>query len=222
MRCVAAWVYAVAMAASLCGQRRPGTITGAVTDPDGGLVPTAPLEARSVTTGLAYKATSVLNGRYSLSQLPAGTYDIAVSPIGFTFSKFEQKGIAIQDGQTVRLSTSAWHGVGTWAHPETTSQSGFAARAGPPDQHHEHGKANLIFPAYGLATRRRWRTLSYCRGLRQLPKNGGPMVASEIPRNPDPPAITILPDGRALSHTDSNCHGDPLGRKRTGYSAGVP
>jgi hypothetical protein len=111
MRSVAAWVCAAAMAASLCGQTRPGTITGAVTDPDGGAVPTAPVEAKNVTTGMAYKATSVQDGRYTLPPLPAGTYDITVPPVGFTFPKFEQKGVVVQAGQTVRLDIRlAWGG----------------------------------------------------------------------------------------------------------------
>ncbi len=111
MRSGAAWVCVAAMAASLCGQGRGGTIAGTVTDPDGGAVPTAAVEARNVTTGTAYKATSVQDGRYTLPAVPAGTYDITVPPVGFTFPKFEQKEVVVQEGQTVRLDIRlAWGG----------------------------------------------------------------------------------------------------------------
>ena len=80
-----------------------GTLAGTVTDPDGGGVPTADVQAKNVQTGMVYNTTAVAKGNYSLSKLPAGTYDVTVPPIGFTFPKFERKGIAIQAGQTARL-----------------------------------------------------------------------------------------------------------------------
>ena len=88
-----------------------GTLSGTVTDPDGQGVPTAPVQAKNVATGMVYKTAAVVKGSYTLSKLPAGTYDITVPPIGFTFPKYEQKGVSIQAAKTARVDIRlAWGG----------------------------------------------------------------------------------------------------------------
>jgi hypothetical protein len=80
-----------------------GILSGTVTDPDGQGVPTAPVQAKNLATGMVYKTAAVAKGNYTLTKLPAGTYDITVPPIGFTFPKYEQKGVAVQAGKTARV-----------------------------------------------------------------------------------------------------------------------
>ena len=88
-----------------------GALSGTVTDPDGGGVSTAPIQARNVATGTVYKTTAVNKGSYTLSRLPAGIYDITVPPIGFTFNKYEQKGVVIRVAETSRLDIRlSWSG----------------------------------------------------------------------------------------------------------------
>ena len=88
-----------------------GSLSGTVTDPDGGGVPTAPVQARNVATGTIYKSVAIAKGSYTLSKLPAGTYDITVPPIGFTFNKYEQKGVIIQAAKTSRVDIRlGWSG----------------------------------------------------------------------------------------------------------------
>jgi len=88
-----------------------GSLSGTVTDPDGGGVPTAPIQVKSVATGTVYKTTAILKGNYTLSRLPAGTYDVTVPPIGFTFNKYEQKGVVIRSAETSRLDIRlGWSG----------------------------------------------------------------------------------------------------------------
>src|ERR1700687_2991390 len=84
-------------------QTGTGTLAGTVRDPDGGAVPTAPIQAKNVATGTVYKTAAANSGSYTMSKLPAGTYDITIPPIGFTFPRYEQKGVAVQAGQTARL-----------------------------------------------------------------------------------------------------------------------
>jgi hypothetical protein len=92
-------------------QTGTGTLAGTVTDPDGQGVPTAPIQARNVGTGMVFKTAAVAKGSYTLSRLPAGTYDITVPPIGFTFPKYEQKGVSIQAAKTARVDIRlAWGG----------------------------------------------------------------------------------------------------------------
>jgi hypothetical protein len=80
-----------------------GILLGTVTDPDGKGVPTAPVQAKNVATGMVYTTVAVAKGSYTLSKLPAGSYDVTVPPIGFTFPKYEQKGVVIQAAQAARL-----------------------------------------------------------------------------------------------------------------------
>src|SRR6266850_6214941 len=56
-------------------QADPGSITGTLTDPDG-VVVSATVQARHAITGKVYTTTSVAMGRFTLKDLPAGTYEI--------------------------------------------------------------------------------------------------------------------------------------------------
>jgi hypothetical protein len=88
-----------------------GTLAGTVTDPDGQGVPTASVQAKNVATGKVYATGAVTKGNYTLAKLPAGTYDITVPPIGFTFRKYEQKGVSIHSAKTARVDIRlAWGG----------------------------------------------------------------------------------------------------------------
>jgi hypothetical protein len=84
-------------------QTGTGVLTGTVTDPDGTGLPTAPIQAKNVATGRVYNTAAVAQGSYTLSKLPAGTYDVTVPPIGFTFPKYESKGVVVKASQTARL-----------------------------------------------------------------------------------------------------------------------
>jgi hypothetical protein len=88
-----------------------GILSGTVTDPDGKGVSTAPVQAKNVANGKVYQTTAVANGNFRLANLPAGSYDITVPPIGFTFPKYEHKGVVIQAAQTAKLDIRlAWGG----------------------------------------------------------------------------------------------------------------
>lgn len=88
-----------------------GSLSGSVTDPNGDGVPTAQIQARNRTTGAVYKGASAAKGVYSILRLPAGTYDITVPPIGFTFPKYEKKGVVVQSAQTAHLDIAlVWGG----------------------------------------------------------------------------------------------------------------
>ena len=79
-----------------------GSMTGVVTDPQGGKAANIPLQMKNSKTGTVYHAATSASGFYSFKQLPAGTYDLLVPTVGFTLDKFERKGLAVQKGQTLR------------------------------------------------------------------------------------------------------------------------
>src|SRR5579884_2703056 len=78
-----------------------GVITGTITDPQGAVIANAPVQARNQNTGLPYEAQSTATGNYSLSELPAGNYEITVAVPGF--KKYTRQGLAVQAAQTYRI-----------------------------------------------------------------------------------------------------------------------
>jgi hypothetical protein len=60
-----------------------GTIAGAVGDSDGEAVANAQVQATNRSTKAIYKTAATDQGRYTLSKLPPGTYDVSVSAPGF-------------------------------------------------------------------------------------------------------------------------------------------
>src|SRR5215475_3373505 len=68
----------ISLALAVYGQSDRGTITGTISDPAGAVVASAPIQARNVATGALYDAASTDTGNYTLSQLPAGAYEVAV------------------------------------------------------------------------------------------------------------------------------------------------
>jgi hypothetical protein len=78
-----------------------GTITGTISDPAGAVVANAPVEAKHLDTGSVYQAATSNTGNYTLSQLPAGIYEITVGVQGF--KKYTRTGITVQVAQTLRI-----------------------------------------------------------------------------------------------------------------------
>jgi hypothetical protein len=70
------------------------TITGRLTDPDGGPVPTASLQFKNTSNGAVSQTSSKADGSYTLA-LPPGTYDLTIPTIGFTFKRYQQAGIVV-------------------------------------------------------------------------------------------------------------------------------
>src|SRR5690242_12274036 len=79
MRLLRAFVCLSFVLGSVFAQGDRGTITGTVTDPAGAVVAGAPIEARSVETGVPYQAVTTNTGNYTVSQLPAGSYELSIA-----------------------------------------------------------------------------------------------------------------------------------------------
>ncbi len=63
-----------------------GDITGRVLDAQGNVVPNATVSVRNLATGLTRSAQTDSEGAYTVSQLPAGTYEVTVEAQGFARS----------------------------------------------------------------------------------------------------------------------------------------
>ncbi|MEO8097065.1 MAG: carboxypeptidase-like regulatory domain-containing protein [Acidobacteriota bacterium] len=88
---------------ALPAQDPSGTLTGRLSDPDDFPVATASIELKQTSTGNLYQTRSATNGSYTLSGLPAGTYDLVIPTLGFTFRRLERKGIVVPPGKTTHL-----------------------------------------------------------------------------------------------------------------------
>src|SRR5689334_23023100 len=81
----------------VCGagfaQSDRGTITGGISDPAGAVVASATVEAKNTSTDALYQVASTSTGNYTLSQLPAGTYELTVTVPGF--KKFIRENVVV-------------------------------------------------------------------------------------------------------------------------------
>jgi len=94
-------VLALIFLAAAAFAQASGTITGTVVDLAGDVVANAPIQATNTATKTRYEATSSENGGYTIAQLPAGTYDLSVTLLGF--NQYSQQNVAVSAGQTLRF-----------------------------------------------------------------------------------------------------------------------
>jgi len=80
------------------------TITGTISDPAGAVVANAPIEAKNTQTGAVYQAATSATGNYTLSQLPAGTYEMTVAVPGF--KKYVRQNVEVQVAQVLRMDVA--------------------------------------------------------------------------------------------------------------------
>src|SRR5947207_15555870 len=91
-------------AAIAVGQTDRGTITGAVSDASGAVIPGVAIEAKNVQTGAVYQAGSSETGNFTLAQLPAGTYELSAALPGF--KRFVRPGVMVSVATVLRIDVS--------------------------------------------------------------------------------------------------------------------
>jgi hypothetical protein len=99
-----ALVLCLLLAIGAFAQSDRGTITGTVTDPSSAAVVGANVEARNLDNGSVYRATTTATGSFTISSVPVGRYDVAVSSAGFKTAS--QTGVAVLLAQTVKLDVA--------------------------------------------------------------------------------------------------------------------
>src|SRR5579863_7359076 len=72
-----------------------GTLNGTVTDPSGGAIPAAKVTATQTSTGTTRSTQASSAGLYTLSALPAGTYDLSIEANGFKTAKLAAVPLAV-------------------------------------------------------------------------------------------------------------------------------
>ena len=94
------WTFFL-IAAGAAWAQNGGAISGSVADPLGTLVDDVRVQARNTATGNVQTATTSGGGKYSLSGLAAGNYEISVSVPGL--QAYQKKDVAVNPGSPVRL-----------------------------------------------------------------------------------------------------------------------
>ena len=89
-------LYAIGLA-----QSGPGTITGVVSDSLGASVDNAPVQLKDAATGHVRSSATSKTGKYTLSDLPAGRYDLSVSVGGL--KPFQKRDVSLAAGQNLQL-----------------------------------------------------------------------------------------------------------------------
>src|SRR5215468_296648 len=89
---IALCLFAIGLAAFAQSDR--GTITGTVSDPAGAVIANAAVEAKNVATGAVYPVASSGTGNYTITQLPAGDYELSVEVPGF--KKYVRTGLVVE------------------------------------------------------------------------------------------------------------------------------
>ena len=107
------WTWLVLLAAALTGAvpvaqaqiaTTTATLSGAVTDVSGAVVPGAAVTLRSTENGIARQFTTNAEGRYTFNQLPPATYTLMVKMKGF--ESYQQNGIVLNAAQTATQNIS--------------------------------------------------------------------------------------------------------------------
>src|SRR5215510_10603491 len=88
------------LSAGAYAQNITGSIVGQVSDPSGSAVPGAAISAVNIDTGLTARTTTDTSGSYSLPNLLAGSYEIAVRKEGFQTTSVSR--LPLLSAQTLR------------------------------------------------------------------------------------------------------------------------
>ena len=100
LACVAMLVLIMGWAVTPIAQTNAGQIGGIVRDESGGVLPGATVNATHPATGFAAERVSDGSGRFFISSLPVGDWEIVVTLPGFSRV---QRGVQLAIGQTLDL-----------------------------------------------------------------------------------------------------------------------
>ncbi len=93
---VVALLFSVLAVSDLQAQMTTAALSGTATDATGAVVVGVKIQAKNVATGITYSAVTDGQGRYSIAELPVGTYDVSSQKSGF--QKEVQTGIVLTVG----------------------------------------------------------------------------------------------------------------------------
>jgi len=96
------FLLSIVAASSATAQTTTAAFLGSVTDTSGAVLPAAQVTASNVETGLKRTTTTNEAGRFLLSELPPGSYELTVSLPGF--ETLVRRGMTLTVGQQASLA----------------------------------------------------------------------------------------------------------------------
>ncbi|HMG74220.1 MAG TPA: carboxypeptidase-like regulatory domain-containing protein [Pyrinomonadaceae bacterium] len=97
-------LFLAASATSAFAQGDTGSVTGVVTDPQGGTVPGADVTLTSIATKSSQTATTNDSGRFHFASISVGLYDIVISKSGFKIHKAAAQKVSVGSQLTVDVA----------------------------------------------------------------------------------------------------------------------
>jgi hypothetical protein len=97
----AALLIGIAAATIAAAQTSSGSIVGRVTDSTHAMIASASIKVRNVATNQTRTAETQIDGQYTVSNLPAGDYDVTVDKAGF--KQVRETNLELQVEQVARL-----------------------------------------------------------------------------------------------------------------------
>jgi hypothetical protein len=114
------WTVAISVflfVSTAVAQPTIGTITGTVTNPDGGAAAGVLVQAKHVASGMVHEAMTLATGQYTLS-VQQGAYDLIVPAVESKFDRYEQKNVTVTAAQffyaDIRLQRRKSAMAGAW------------------------------------------------------------------------------------------------------------
>lgn len=111
MRLLRLLALTLLLALAVPGQTDRGTITGAIQDPAGAVVPGAVVIARHIANGSVSQTTATATGNFTLPALSAGLYEVSAEVPGF--KKFIESGARVEVSQVTRIDIVLQVGAAT-------------------------------------------------------------------------------------------------------------
>jgi hypothetical protein len=93
------------------GQSGSGSLTGIISGPYGTVVPDAPVQAKNKTTGAVARAISKPDGRYTLTNLKPGAYEVSINMPCCAFQPFVKSDAFVSAGETSQLDIRLGEGA---------------------------------------------------------------------------------------------------------------
>jgi hypothetical protein len=92
-------------------QNNSATVSGRVSDPEGAPVAKAPVQAKNASTGAVYRSLSSASGDYTLTQIPAGKYELSVNTPCCAYQPFTTSDVAVEPAQALRFDIHLEEGI---------------------------------------------------------------------------------------------------------------
>src|SRR5678815_6198843 len=102
-------VLAALLGGTALGQTTNATLSGTILDPSGAAVPEAQVTVKNGDTGATRSATADAEGRYSISSLPPGQYEVRAERMGFRTAI--QRGVVLAVGGLTTLNLTVQVGA---------------------------------------------------------------------------------------------------------------